>query len=159
MYRRILVALDGSDLAEQVLPQVEAIAEKFGATVMLLQVMPPAPAIMPAPGATIAPMTEPVVYPAPAVAQQREAVAGYLAALADRLRSKGIDCSYEHPDGPPGEVLVERARRGDVDLIAMTTHGRSGLERAVLGSVADEVLRTASCPVLVVRVREQGEGR
>ena len=73
--------------------------------------------------------------------------------MAARLKQHNLNVNTEHFEGPPAEEIVERARALDVSLILMTTHGRSGLARAVFGSVADSVLRHADCPVLMVRVK------
>jgi nucleotide-binding universal stress UspA family protein len=75
----------------------------------------------------------------------------YLNRVKQRLAKDGIDVDTEQPEGRAAEAIVASARKHQADLIAMTTHGRSGLGRALLGSVADEVVRTAPCPVLLVR--------
>jgi nucleotide-binding universal stress UspA family protein len=71
------------------------------------------------------------------------------------LAGKGFEVHCEEPVDRAAEAIVASARRNRADLIAMTTHGRSGLGRALLGSVADEVVRTAQCPVLLVLLTEQ----
>jgi nucleotide-binding universal stress UspA family protein len=155
MYARILVPLDGSDLAERVLPYVEALAKQFGSTVILL-LATDLPRVLlttgAAPGGT--PLAVPVINPKPIVEGERRAAAGYLDAVAERLRAGGLTVECEQPNGPAAETIVEGARRLGADLIAMTTHGRGGLGRLVYGSVADAVLRSAPCPVLLVRVSE-----
>jgi nucleotide-binding universal stress UspA family protein len=148
VFTRILVPLDGSELAEQVLPHVETLADKFGSTVMLLR------ATTGMLGADVV-AGEPVPISDPTlVERERLEAASYLAALAERLRRSVLAVEHEWAEGSAAEVILERARHGDVDLIAMATHGRGGLERLVLGSVADAVLRHAPCPVLLVRARE-----
>jgi nucleotide-binding universal stress UspA family protein len=160
MYTHILVALDGSERAERVLPHVEALAEKFGTTVTLLRATTSAEALMPTPVPTAGPLIGPApVIPAPVdptaiVEAQQHAATNYLSALAERLRGQNVAVNYEQYDGPVAEVIVERARALGADLIAMTTHGRGGLERVVLGSIAEEVIRNAPCPVLLVRISE-----
>jgi nucleotide-binding universal stress UspA family protein len=156
MYERIVVALDGSALAEQVLPHVSALAEKFGSTVVLVR------AIMPL--AQVAALVEPSIGGVPldpsliedTIESEEQEAATYLEHVANSLRAKGITVQTEHPEGSAVEVIVECARRLPADLIAMTTHGRSGLSRLVFGSVADGVLRTAPCPLLLVRARSNG---
>ncbi len=156
MYSRILVALDGSDLAEEVLPHVVALAQRFGSTLTLLHavhlpglLLTPAAA---APGGV--PVAVPVTNPEPLYKAEQETAAGYLDAVAERLRAQGVGVECEAPRGPAPELILERARALPADLIAMTTHGRGGLGRLFYGSVADAVLRSAPCAVLLVRVNE-----
>jgi nucleotide-binding universal stress UspA family protein len=86
-----------------------------------------------------------------AAEDERQAASDYLRRVGDRLRERGFQVEEQVGDGPPAGVIVERAGALGVDLIAMTTHGRGGLERLLLGSVAEEVTRNAPCPVLLVR--------
>jgi nucleotide-binding universal stress UspA family protein len=159
MYKHILVALDGSEIAEQVLPHVEALAGKFGAAVTLLRVTP-------LPGIAVAP---PVGFPmaAPgnlytaeqmteALEEEQRRAEEYLQSVAERLRARLPRVTEALAEGRAADVIVERASALGVDLIAMTTRGLSGLERLVLGSVAEEVTRKAPCAVLLVRARAEG---
>jgi nucleotide-binding universal stress UspA family protein len=155
MYARIVVALDGSPLAEQVLPHVEALATRFDSTVTLLRTTT-------APGTIIAETTAPttsvagpVVDPTPIVEAERREATAYLVSLADRLREQGLTIESEVSEGSAARVIVERAQALRADLIAMTTHGRGGLGRLVFGSVADAVLRSAACPILLVRLNQR----
>jgi nucleotide-binding universal stress UspA family protein len=146
MYERILVPLDGSKLSEMVLPNVEALVEKFASTVILVRVNPP-PSTS---SATGLPPREPTSVHR--LAQQ--AADGQLSGVAEQLRAKGCNVQLEGPNGSPADEILDAARASRVDLIAMTTHGLGGLGRLLMGSVADEILRKASCPVLLVRVDE-----
>jgi nucleotide-binding universal stress UspA family protein len=83
--------------------------------------------------------------------QERQSAERYLERLARQLRADGAAVQYEVPVGVPQNALVREARKWKAELIALTTHGRGGLQRVVLGSVADAVVRRAPCPVLVVR--------
>lgn len=166
MYERILVALDGSDLAERVLPYVEALAAKFGSAVTLVRatvspaelvapgvgVVGPSLGELPAYGRTLSPM-EGGAYDAILEAERTE-TEQYLEGVAERLRADGLQVTTEHTEGHPSDVIIERATALKADLIAMTTHGRGGIARALLGSVADEVIRKAPCPMLLVRMNE-----
>ena len=153
MYRQILVPLDGSDQAERILPHVEALATSFGASVTLFRAtVTPAKVVAETTGGGLD--GEAPLDPTPIVQAEREEAAAYLQAVADRLRTAGLTVQEEHPDGLAGDLIVQRAAELGADLIAMTTHGRSGLGRLVFGSVADHVLRHAACPVLLVRVHE-----
>jgi len=155
MYTHILVPLDGSEVAEQVLPHVEALAERFGSRITLLRaIIPPALPLMETPmGLPVTPYTSEVY--AEAAEAERQAASDYLRKVGDRLRERGLQVEQQLPDGPPAGLIVERAGALGAGLIAMTTHGRGGLERLLLGSVAEEVLRKAPCPVLLVRARTE----
>jgi nucleotide-binding universal stress UspA family protein len=159
VYARILVALDGSARAELVLPYVEALAEQFGSSVILLRATTPAEAIAgPAVAATMPPVAPNVaatpIDPSAVVAAERREVERYLHAMAQRLRSHGLMVSPEQHEGPAADVIVRRARELGARVIAMTIHGRAGIERLIFGSTADAVLRHAPCPILLVRVGE-----
>ena len=153
MYGRILVALDGSEVAERILPHVEALAEKFGSTVTLLQATTPPETLVAA--STAEPGAAAAVDPTPTIEAERHETQRYLEAVTDRLRRRGLAVESESPQAGAAEIIVERASELGADLIAMTTHGRGGLGRLVFGSVADAVLRSATCPVLLVRVRDE----
>lgn len=159
MYKHILVALDGSALAEQVLPHVEALAGTFGSKVTLLRATPiPDIATVPAPLGM--PMTPPMtpysgeMYDKAIEAEHREAQ-DYLSVVVARLGRAGAEVGMEVVDGEAANTIVERAEVLGTDLIAMTTHGRTGLERLFVGSVAEEVVRRAPCAVLLVRAGER----
>jgi nucleotide-binding universal stress UspA family protein len=143
--RRILVPLDGSRVAEQVLPAVTPIARALGCEVTLFQVP-----IVYASGSLIGEWHLPLQgdFETPdQVAQD------YLDHLASDLRNLGIEASTATWVGPVAESIIDYAKVNDADLIAMCTHGRTGLARWALGSVADRVLRAGDKPILLVRAR------
>lgn len=81
-----------------------------------------------------------------------EALEGIDAALLDvKPTDDAISCSYRMLEGPPAETILKTAEEENVEMIVMGTHGRSGLRRLVMGSVAEAVVRTAKCPVLTLR--------
>jgi CBS domain-containing protein/nucleotide-binding universal stress UspA family protein len=154
-YERILVALDGSALAERVFTSIEPLAQQFGSRVILLRVLTPAHVPGVAEGAedtTSASRPAAGADPTAADAARREAMR-YLTAVQQRLAAQGLTVQSECPEGPPGEMILRRARQLGADLIALTTHGRTGIDRLLLGSVAEDVVRRAPCPVHLVRVR------
>jgi nucleotide-binding universal stress UspA family protein len=133
---KILVPLDGSTLAEAALWKAQEIAD--GATISLVR----------AAEAVTLPESE---SPETQIAALREAQA-YLRHIVKRLESKGTRLVEGHVwYGPPAAAVVGAARALKPDLIVMATHGRSGLEHLVLGSVVESVLRSTPVPVLVVR--------
>ena len=159
MYEHLLVALDGSPAAEQVLEHAEAIATAFRSSITLLRASISAEMLLAetaGTGQTVGDLG-PALDPTPIVEEDQEDAVEYLERVAVRLRQHNVTVSVEHPEGPPDEAIVERARALNVSLILMTTHGRSGLGRVVFGSTADAVVRHAACPVLLVRVRDTDE--
>src|SRR6266568_591241 len=142
MYKRVLVPLDGSPLAEGVLPFLMDIAGPLDMTVVLLRVLEP-----------ITPMavegTRAVVVED--FDTRRRDAAEYLAPIAAGLRARGVETSWEVRVGRAEEEILAAARVAGADLIAMSTHGRSGLGRLLFGSVAEQVLRHAEVPVFLMR--------
>ena len=135
---KILVPLDGSMLAEAALTTACNFAARDGAAISLVR----AAEVMALPGADI------VEAQVTAVREAEE----YLAAVVRRLEDRGIRRVETHVwYGPAAAAIVEAASAQKADLIVMGTHGRSGLGRLVLGSVAESVLRGATIPILVVR--------
>jgi nucleotide-binding universal stress UspA family protein len=144
MYKRILVPLDGSPLAEAALAHAETLAQQFASEVLLLRVVV-------SPYAIIAP--DLVLAGYDSNHQQFEDQAEhYLQAVAGKLAARQIKVRTMTCDGPVAEAILDRARENQIDLIVMSTHGRGGVSRWVYGSVADRLLQAAPCPVLLVRV-------
>lgn len=147
MYKKIMVPLDGSELAETVLPHVEAFIEGFNVTdVILVRVVEPARVPYSVDGA---------VYSEDLVkldASRKSSAKDYLDQIAGRFKHEGTAVRSEVIVGRTTESLVDYAEQNGVDLIIIATHGRSGVTRWVMGSVADKLLRSASVPVLMIRV-------
>jgi nucleotide-binding universal stress UspA family protein len=140
--RHILTALDGSPLAETILPIVEAIARPTQARVILLHVTAvPRDA---RPGSDHPGISE-------AVREDQALAEQYLRTLRQRLAAAGIEASVAVTAGDPAAEIVRYAAQEGVDLLALATHGRSGLQRWAHGSVADAVLHATSTPLLLVR--------
>lgn len=148
MYRKVVVPLDGSELAEGVLPHVTAVIRDRGAHVYLLSVAALTKGIAPAfvdLGVSFVNAQEegPLV--------ERELVA-YLQTVAQRLEPVAAHVQVNVRFGRPADEILSFAGEMGADLIAMSAHGRSGISRWVFGGVADKVLRGgAACPVLLVR--------
>ncbi|MCJ7514428.1 MAG: universal stress protein [Dehalococcoidia bacterium] len=140
---KILAPLDGSDIGEVALPYVEAIATNSRATVNLVQVISP-------PGTVEANLLGGPDW-RKFINAMRDAGESYLKSISERLGGKDITVTYEVLTGDPADKIVEYAAAKGVSLIAMSTHGRTGLARWVLGSVADKVLHGARIPILLVR--------
>jgi nucleotide-binding universal stress UspA family protein len=134
MYDRILVPLDGSDLAKEIVPRVLSMATAHGSEVILLQVLP-----------------ESGVLPKTAVKERQEAEE-HLMGVEQELLSSGVKARHTIRHGSDAAAeIVDYAEVNDVDLIAMSTHGRTGVGRWVFGSVAGRVLRGTTKPILLVR--------
>lgn len=135
---RILVPLDGSLLAEGAIQTAAGLARESGAALVLLR----------AAEAHTLPGADPTDAQVAVVREAEE----YLTAVAARLGEegiKGVETSVWY--GPPATAIIEAARLQKGDLIVMTTHGRSGLGRLILGSVAESVLRGTTTPILLLR--------
>jgi nucleotide-binding universal stress UspA family protein len=123
--KRILVPIDSAGLALEAIPAAAVLARKTGGCLIVLHVSDESHAMLPEP-------------------ELRKAY--------DRAREEGVACEPRLRKGDPAEQILAAAAEEKADLIAMTTHGRSGPARWVLGSVAEKVLRGADRPLLVVRV-------
>ena len=141
MYRRIVVPLDGSERAEGALRHARVLAGCTGAEILLLRVVFDSHMdIYADPRATNS------------VQERMEKEAGeYLRQVAAGLEKEGLKVTTQVDSGSAADAIVDYADRMQADLIAMTTHGRSGIARWLLGSVADKVARGANVPVLLVR--------
>jgi nucleotide-binding universal stress UspA family protein len=148
MYKEILVPLDGSELAEAAVPHALELAKAFGAQVALFSVVEPI-GVYPQPG-----VVGPVVSIAVNVEEEMENIRQYLEKVADRLKAEGIRVQRVVREGDPASLICDYAQESKADVIVMSTHGRSGIQRWVYGSVADRVLRGAKIPVLLIRARE-----
>jgi len=139
-HKRVLIALDGSAAGEMVMKFLMEIAGPLDMTVMLLHVLEP---ITPA-------AAEGLVVSDDIDARRREAEE-YLAPIAAMLRSQGVDAAWAIRHGRAADEILAAADENGTDLIAMATHGRSGIGRLLFGSVAEAVLRRAAVPVFMIR--------
>lgn len=150
MYLRILAPLDGSSLGEQALPYVRLLGQSLSVPIDLLRVVDPSFSYM----ADFAHGTHPERSDSRMVSNAQDYLDGVAATLrAEGLTASGI-VSTVYGESPASEI-VSQAEQEPATLIAMSTHGRSGLVRWALGSVTDKVLRATSNPLLIVRARNQ----
>ena len=137
----IVVPLDGSDYAEQALPWALNMAQKFGSELVLLRV-----GLRPELGSLV---------DAQAIDERLDELqvngTKYLSELQARLAKPDLKVSTEYLLGSPSQCIVERSQNPDCGMIVMTSHGRDGLSRWLIGSVAEKVSRHAHCPVMLVR--------
>ena len=150
MYEKIMVPLDGSELAECVLPHVEGLIKGCHVSnVVFVRV--------------VEPITAPVgignVYIGREESRERESTRksavkdylDYLNQIVDGLKHEGTELHSEVLVGRVADSLADYTEKNDIDLILIATHGRSGVTRWVRGSVADKILRYSNVPVLMVR--------
>ncbi len=140
---KILAPLDGSDIGESALPYVETLAINSRASVDLLQIVSP-------PGTVEASLLGGPDW-RKFIKTMHDAGENYLKGITTRLSGNGIKSTYEVVTGDPADKIVEYAEDKKISLIAMSTHGRTGLARWVLGSVTDKVLHSAKVPILLAR--------
>jgi nucleotide-binding universal stress UspA family protein len=145
MYKKILVPLDGSELAKMALDQAEKLAKTFDGEIILFQVVP----FMPIYG------SPELVTPLIVDEKQKEAAEKYLLNLGEELKKRGLRASATVRTGQQVAVeIIDFAKETGVDLIIMCTHGRSGISRWVMGSVALKVLTRAETPILLIRSKK-----
>ena len=143
MFKRILVPLDGSKMAEQALPYAKELAEKFDATVYLVRAIPKSDT--PAAPLNVAAVED----------REEEKAEKYLTRIENRLKRAGINVESEDIVGENAtEVLLSAANEKKVDLIIGVSHGRSGLARTIFGSTIDDLVRDPAQPVLVIKGEE-----
>lgn len=145
MISKILVPLDGSKFAEKALPYAVELGQKFDAELLLVWVLHPLV----------------VMYDIGATAYQeittmeKETAVEYIAAQKAALEAQGVRVQAQVMEGPVAETLIDAACGTDVNLIVMTTHGRSGISRWMYGSVATKVLQHAPCPIFLVKPQDK----
>ncbi len=147
MYKNLLVPLDGSKRAEAILPHVESLALCFNTKVILLVVEEPA--LM---------LERDEVIDQPKYQKERDKakkkIQAYLAALENGFRAKGIEVRTLIGHGPVVKAIIDTAQRENAELVAMASHGHSGLPRTFYGSIAAGVLQRIDRPLLLIRSRK-----
>jgi nucleotide-binding universal stress UspA family protein len=147
LIRRILLPLDGSIVGETALPYAETLAQGLGSELVLFHVIKPSVPI----GIEFPTMSN--VYEEE-LEQARASAVVYLDKVEKALQDKGVSTSRAIDLGPPADHIVDYAAANAIDLIAMSTHGRSGVGRWVFGSVTDKVLHAGNTTVLTIRATE-----
>jgi nucleotide-binding universal stress UspA family protein len=143
MYKKVLVPLDGSELSEHALGHLDGIATEPGITSIVLM------RVAETPGSLTAGGYFSHEIPAEAKEQAKVDAHNYLTKIAKDLGKKSLDIKTVVTDGIPADDILNYAAENGVDLIVMSTHGRSGLSRWFSGSVAEKVIRHSTVPVLI----------
>jgi nucleotide-binding universal stress UspA family protein len=157
VFDKMLVPLDGSEVAERILPYAIEMAKRCGSKVTLLEMvesLSEAMATIPAadPVMVTPEMTESIVE---GVKAEEDSAKQYLARVAQQFKQEGVEAGWVVMAGSPGNEIINYATGAGIDVIAMSSHGRGGLSRAILGSVADHVIHHTTVPVLVVRHQDE----
>ena len=145
MYKKILVPLDGSELAEKVLPHAAALAKGTGAELTLVTVV----------HLTLGAVAAKLETIPEAAAERRAALRAeatiYLEKVQRDLKDQGVVARVRALEGDVAHEIITYAEREGFDLVTMATHGRSGIDRFVMGSIAEKVVRSTIKPVLLIR--------
>lgn len=157
MFKNILVPLDGSPAAESALSVARDEAKAHGAAIVLIQVVRPPESVVAALSASDPTGMAPDFSAIRDVVDDEVAVArAYVDRLAEQLKGAGLVATSKVLVGFPSGRIREYAKENGVDLIVMATHGRGGLIRWYMGSIASDVVRKATVPVLLVRAQQKG---
>jgi len=143
MYKRILIPLDGSPLAEAVLEHVRPFSEAFDTEIVLLEVLVE-------PDEAFSTHDSPLA-PSPFIRRKKEEANYYLKSLCGKLEKEGLRAAYLIREGGVPETILDVADFMQADAIAMSTHGHSLTRLLLLGSVTYQVVRRSPLPVLVIR--------
>jgi nucleotide-binding universal stress UspA family protein len=149
IFRRILVPLDGSTLGEVMLPWAKELARRTRTKLFLLHVIL-------SPDKLTGVSHYAISFEKQLIETLRKQGREYITSVAAELEREKLDFKYDLITGMPADTILDYAKENDMDLIAMSTHGRTGVGRFVLGSVADKVVHVSELPVLLIRAhREQ----
>ena len=146
MYKKILLPLDGSRRAEAILPHVENLAARYGAQILILIVEEPA----------IQLEHDEIINTERYLeerAEMRKNITAYAIKVIDQFKEKDISAEFLIGRGNVVQSIIKTAEKENIDLIAMASHGRSGLSRTFYGSVSAGVLQKIDRPILMIRSR------
>jgi len=147
---RVLVPLDGSKLGEIVLPHIEELGAKAAIQVILLQVVPRGVYTHTVGGLNYVPFKEPMLKSMTVEAEK------YLCAVAERLKGTSAMVSHEVRIGDVAEEIIKSVDQAHIDLVAMSTHGHSGIKGWIMGNVTYKVVHASPRPLLLVRALSSG---
>jgi nucleotide-binding universal stress UspA family protein len=160
MFKRILVPLDGSRVSSRALPYALEIAQHFDAEIILMQVISPTTpfiTVEPETGIGGSSITTKLAIEDARREDRKNIVRSqrYLRGKLKSVTARDIKGSYHIAMGMPAKSILDYCKEKDVDLVVMTTSGKSGIKRAIMGSVADVIIRDPTFPVLVIRPKDR----
>ncbi len=154
LYSSILFTHDGSKLSNLAIAHVASLASTFGAHVYVLQVVDSITQVVTAVNIANVTMDAQEIF-VDIAKSERKIAKQNVQTIKDKLEHAGVTkCSTLIRQGDARDEIVKVAKEMDCDLIVMSTHGRSGLKRAFLGSIAEDVVRHAPCPVFLIRAKQ-----
>ena len=159
MFERIVVPLDGSRLSTQAIPYATEVGKRFGAEIILVRVISPS-GLAPVPvvqGADNSNSTDIIQKEEINDVDDAAYAKRYLINWTQSIKSQGVKVSYEVLVGNPAKAIMQLSEAQQASLIVMMSHGKGAFRRAIMGSVADEILRHSSIPVLIVRTPNLGK--
>jgi nucleotide-binding universal stress UspA family protein len=158
VFERIIVPLDGSRLSAQAVPFAAEVGKRFDAEIILVRVLPPAGLSLISSSGEIEDAVARDIMPQETHMKDVDNASNakrYLMNWAASLKAQGVKVSYQVTIGSPAKSILELAQAQQASLIVMMSHGRGAFRRAIMGSVADEILRRSSLPVLIVRPKDE----
>ena len=150
MFSRVMVPLDGSKVGEAAIPVILQLVDKL-ATGTKVEVILIGVITLLRHWVVVGEASAPVSYTEQELNLIKERVSDYLTKTGEQLKQKGVTVRTIVSSGNAADEIIKAAEENHVDLIAMSTHGRSGLRRLAFGSITDKVLRRSPVPVLMVR--------
>ena len=159
MFEKVLVCLDGSTLAEEILPYIEKESRSLG-KIILLEVIGIPGVTLPlgVPGEALSPVQTNAMMKR--LQKEMEKAPAYLESKAQPLRDKGLDVECVVLEGTPAQSIIDYARDNEIGLIAIATHGHSGFREIVMGSTAEYLVKHSGLPVLMITpVKKNKTGR
>jgi nucleotide-binding universal stress UspA family protein len=160
MFERIAVPLDGSKFSASALSYAIEIAKQFGSEVLLIHVVTPTnPMIWASPTGVTSPTATQMAIESAQLRDKENAQRArrYLKRKLRQVAVQGVKSSFHVTIGAPAKSIIEFCEKEKINLVVMTTSGKSGIKRAILGSVADELIREPGIPVLAIRPRKRGK--
>jgi nucleotide-binding universal stress UspA family protein len=156
LFERIIVPLDGSRLSAQAIPYAAEIGKKFDAEIILVRVLAESglPTIIHDGGTPNSSIADIIAQESTNDVENAASAKRYLMNWAQSLKTQGLKASYQVSIGMPAKSINELAKAQQASLIVMMSHGRGWLKRALMGSVATELVQTSAVPVLVIRAKD-----
>ena len=148
MFERIIVPLDGSKLSAEAIPYAIEVGKRFDSEIIVVRV------ILPDESSIVSQAKNMEDNAGMKDVDNVFNVKRYLMNWAQSLKTQGVKVSYEVTIGTPAKAIVELAQAQQASLIVMMSHGRGWFKRAIMGSVADEILRGSTVPVLIIRAKD-----